>query len=81
MSSKIIQIIIPTALLLMTGCKNPGNKYFFGTIEYVYTYSSDSLNVDSLTASRPAKGFFRYDTTDYQSTFIGSDTVNYFLFR
>jgi len=67
------------AVLFITGCKDPGNKYFTGIIEYAYTYKSDSLNVDSLTKTRPSKGLFRYDTLDYQSQFISADTnTNYY---
>ena len=63
----------------LTHCKDETNaKYFSGTIEYVYTYSSDSLDQDSISAVRPAKGFFRYDTANYQSQFIGADTVTYY---
>ena len=36
------------------------------------------MNVDSLTNARPFKGLFSYDETDYQSTFIGRDTINYY---
>jgi hypothetical protein len=78
MNSKSIQKIIPSALLLIAGCKDPGDLYFTGTIEYAYSYTSDSLNVDSLSAARPAKGFFRYDENYYQSRFIGADTNTYY---
>lgn len=60
------------------GCKNYDSKYFAGTVEYAYSYSSDSLNTDSLTAARPAKGTFRYDENNYQSKFTGNDTFTYF---
>lgn len=63
----------------LCGCK-PQNKnhYFLGTITYSYTYSSDSLNVDSLARERPSKGYFRYDSSDYQSMFIGKDTTAHY---
>jgi len=66
-------------ILFIAGCKDPGNKYFTGTIEYEYSYASDSLNVDSLTKTRPSKGVLRYDTLNYQSRFTGVDTnTNYY---
>lgn len=78
MNSKSFLIVRLSALLLLTGCKTSGNKYFTGTIEYAYSYSSDSLKIDSLTAARPKKGFFRYDDKDYQSEFTGADTNTYY---
>ena len=71
-------IFFLSALLHISGCKSSANKYFTGTIEYAYSYSSDSLKVDSLTAARPKKGFFRYDENDYQSRFIGAGTNTYY---
>lgn len=66
-------------LLIHTGCGNKGRQdYFTGSIEYAYTYSSDSLNTDSLTKARPAKGIFRYDLDNYQSQFLGKDTFTYY---
>jgi hypothetical protein len=68
----------------IAGCSNSGNKqdaehkYFTGTIEYAYSYTSDLLNVDSLSAARQLKAFFRYDENDYQSRFINPDTTTYF---
>jgi hypothetical protein len=53
-------------------------KYFTGIVEYRYSYTSDSLNVDSLVKSRPSAGFFRYDENSYQSKFIGKDTATYY---
>ena len=64
--------------LFFISCSNPGNKYFTGTIGYAYTYSSDSLNADSLAKTRPFKSSFRYDTVNYQSKFIGADTTTYY---
>lgn len=72
-----LKIAVCTSLLI-NGCTNSGDIYFNGTIEYAYTYSSDLLNVDSLIAARPAKGFFRYDDNDYQSIFVGADTNTYY---
>lgn len=67
-------------LLFIAGCKETGNKYFTGTIEYAYSYTSDSLNADSLAKTRPGKSIFRYDTVNYQSNFItaGADTGKYY---
>ena len=62
----------------IAGCKNSGNNYFTGIVEYAYTYASDSLNADSIAKARPAKGILRYDTLNYQSVFIGADTQSYF---
>jgi hypothetical protein len=78
MNPQRILIIMLSATLFIIGCNRPGNKYFTGTIQYSYTCTADSLNVDSITAIRPAKSFFRYDLQDYQSRFIGRDTVTYY---
>jgi len=68
-----------TILIACSGGRNNATqKYFTGTIEYSYTYSSDSLNADSLTAARPATSDFRYDANDYQSRFVGKDTGTYY---
>jgi hypothetical protein len=73
------KLIIIIGVLFFAGCKEPGNKYFTGNVEYAYSYASDSLNADSLTKVRPAKGLFRYDTLNYQSQFIAGDTnTNYY---
>lgn len=72
-------LLILLMLVVYTGCKSSSTeKYFTGTIEYAYSYESDSLNVDSLSKTRPAKGLFRYDTANYQSSFIGADTITYY---
>lgn len=63
--------------LLMAGCAGNRNEYFTGTIEYAYTYTSDSMNADSLAAVRPSRGVFRYDTAAYQSRFFGRDTLTF----
>jgi hypothetical protein len=65
-------------VIVLSGCSGSKHKFFSGTIEYAYTYISDSLNMDSLSASRPAKSSFRYDTNNYQSQFINKDTVSYY---
>ncbi|HEX6846703.1 MAG TPA: hypothetical protein VF144_06980 [Chitinophagaceae bacterium] len=64
--------------LFFASCNNPGTKYFTGTIEYAYTYSSDSLNADSLANTRASRGLFRYDTINYQGKFIGADTIEHY---
>src|SRR5215204_1119724 len=70
------KLIRGLGVLLLFGCKRPEHKYFTGTVEYAYTYSSDSLNADSLERARPAKGILRYDTLNYQSKFISSVDTN-----
>ena len=70
-----------TALIFIvgvTGCKNSGSNYFTGIVEYAYTYTSDSLNADSIAKMRPAKGILRYDTLNYHSVFTGADSQFYF---
>ena len=75
MSNKILLL----CLIVLIGCSNQGKEeYFTGTVEYAYSYSSDSLNADSLTRTRFAKGVFRYDTINYQSHFIGKDTATHY---
>lgn len=71
-------IFILFILLVISGCKETANKYFTGSIEYAYSYTSDSLNADSIAKVRPAKSILRYDTLNYQSLFIGADTQVYF---
>lgn len=71
--------IIFIAIFFVAACKiDPGPNYFTGTIEYTYTYTSDSLNTDSLAKARPSKSILRYDTLNYQSEFIGTDTNTYY---
>ncbi len=66
-------------LVVLAGCKSRSSeKYFTGTVEYAYTYSSDSLNADSIALARPFKSDFRYDLTDYQSRFIAQDTETWY---
>lgn len=77
--ARIFIIISFSAVILPTpACKNEDKKYFTGTIEYAYTYSSNILNADSLTKERPSKGIFRYDENNYQSQFINTDTITYY---
>ena len=72
------RLLLISAMIFVIGCSKPGKKYFTGTIEYAYTYSSDSLNADSLAKTRPSKSLLRYDTLNYQSKFIGVDTIVYY---
>jgi hypothetical protein len=62
----------------ITSCRTEGDQHFTGTVEYAYTYSSDSLNSDSLANTRASKGVFRYDTVNYQGKFIGVDTIEHY---
>ncbi len=71
--NKLLAIL---TVLFIAGCKNSDNKYFTGTVEYAYTYTSDSLNADSLAKTRPSKSILRYDTLNYQSEFISSSDTN-----
>ncbi len=73
-----ISFLILTALLSVSCSNEKKEEYFSGTIDYAYSYTSDSINVDSLAKERPAKGNFRYDETNYQSRFTGKDTVIYY---
>lgn len=74
--NKLIAIFLSFAVM---SCTAPENSYFTGIVEYDYTYSTDSLNVDSLSETRPSKGILRYDTLNYQSKFTGIDTnTNYY---
>jgi hypothetical protein len=72
------KLIIVVTCLFIVSCSSPDNKYFTGTIEYAYTYASDSLNADSLAKTRPSKGSFRYDTINYQGKFMGIDTMTHY---
>lgn len=58
--------------------KSIDKKYFTGIIEYQYSYESNVLNSDSLKRVKPFKSLFRYDNNDYQSQFIGQDTLTYY---
>jgi hypothetical protein len=71
-------IFIVSFVVFICACRTTPAVFFTGTIEYSYTYTSDSLNADSLTKERTAKSFFRYDTLNYQSRFEGKDTQVYF---
>lgn len=67
------------AVVVLAACSNKKEAaYFTGTINYTYTYSSDSLNADSIAAARPAQSDFRYDLNNYQSRFTGRDTAIYY---
>ena len=52
--------------------------YFIGEVEYSYSYESDILNNDSLKAVKPFLSIFRFDLHNYQSRFIGQDTLTYY---
>lgn len=62
-------------IAFVAGCDDRGQNYFTGTIDYAYSYASDSLNADSLARTRPSKSVLRYDVLNYQSKFITPDTI------
>jgi hypothetical protein len=74
--------IVFLLLISIVACKSKEESkepsWFTGTINYIYTYSSDSLNADSLARTRTTQSFFRYDEHDYQSQFVASDTETYY---
>ncbi len=75
----MIRVLVFIFLLtLAAGCGQGGTGYFSGTVVYEYTYTTDSLDADSLAGVRPQIGYFRYDENDYQSRFTGKDTSTYF---
>lgn len=79
MKSLIFFLSLFFCLLGLTNCAdNKSREYFTGELEYTYSYESNVLSVDSLAKERPHKGTFRYDLNDYQSRFIGQDTVTYY---
>ncbi len=76
------KILVPL-IALFCSCTNPADKslpdFFRGEIEYSYSYESNQLNQDSLRIARPFKGIFRYDSADYQSSFISkNDSFTYY---
>ncbi|MBK6827033.1 MAG: hypothetical protein IPG86_09230 [Chitinophagaceae bacterium] len=71
-------LIINLFFISLTACRQKTKDFFTGTIRYQYTYSSNTLNADSLAESRPAAAVFRYDLADYQSMFTGKDTIIYY---
>jgi hypothetical protein len=73
-----VVLIINLFFISFASCQQKKKKFFTGTIKYQYTYSSNTLNEDSLTDSRPASAVFRYDLSDYQSMFTGKDTIIYY---
>ncbi len=79
--NRLSQIWKAVCLLpLVVQCSNPsalpptGSPWFEGDITYQYTYSSSSLNADSLAQLRPHTGIMRFKGADYQSEFLASDT-------
>lgn len=76
MTRALISSFITT--IIIAGCTSAGNNYFTGTINYRYSYTSDSLNQDSVSRLRPVESSFRYDENGYQSRFTGKDTETYY---
>jgi len=72
-----IVFLLAVVMLLFFSCSNQPH-YFTGEIKYQYTYESSTLNIDSLIKNKPHESIFRYDTLNYQSQFIGTDTVIYY---
>jgi hypothetical protein len=75
-----MRIVCHLVLLLFIQCRVPKQqavRYFTGELEYAYTYSSPTLNTDSLSRVRPHKSRFIYGRDNYQSCFYGKDTVLY----
>ncbi len=65
--------------IALFGCNDGKDEsYFTGKITYQYSYASDLMDVDSLSKLKPMFGEFRYDLLDYQSKFIGKDTITYY---
>jgi len=73
-----VVLIINLFFISFASCQQKKKEFFTGTIKYQYAYSSNTLNEDSLTDSRPAAAVFRYDLSDYQSMFTGKDTIIYY---
>lgn len=72
-------LLFTAIFFLFSGCSVNDKKIFFtGTIEYTYSYTSDSMNMDSLIKARPSAGLFRYDENSYQSRFTGKETETYY---
>jgi len=76
--NKFLSIVL--VVLSFTGCNIADRKYFTGTIQYTYTYTSDSWNVDSLSKTRPFKSLQRYDTVNYQSKFVSNDDTTAYYY-
>lgn len=70
-------VFVSYFLLFLNSCSNQPH-YFTGEIKYQYTYESNTLNIDSLIKQKPHESIFRYDTLNYQSRFIGTDTITYY---
>ncbi|HRE37934.1 MAG TPA: hypothetical protein PK092_05800 [Chitinophagaceae bacterium] len=76
---RYLSYITIVLIAVLVACSNKKRtNYFSGQISYTYSYTSDSLNTDSISAIRPSQGVFWYDTSNYQSRFIGADTFTYY---
>lgn len=54
------------------------SDFFQGEIHYTYTYESNSVPLGYLYSVRPNSSIFAYDSKNYQSTFMGADTICYY---
>lgn len=57
---------------------SPSGAPFQGELHYKYTYESSSIPLGYLYSVRPNTGIFAYDLKNYQSTFMGADTIRYY---
>lgn len=57
--------------------ENTRSSYFHGSVHYAYSYSSETLNADSISASRPQYSTMFFENENYKSVFIGKDTSVY----
>ena len=78
MRSPILKFFICVFSCTLFSCQNQNKDYFQGQVIYKYHYTSDVLNIDSLNQSKIHTSIFKYDTENYQSTFINKDSTTYF---
>ena len=78
--SYLLFLLLPVIIIitLLNKKRNRGSDYFSGQVVYQYSYTSDSLNDDSLSQIKPSKSIFRFDILNYQSQFFEKDTFTYY---